>query len=424
MPRVTIHVISFRVIRSRALDLELASHSTSSARERIVDETRERSTALDMSTAEASSEGRGSNSRASSTDDDSGGVSAAFALALSVVSSVSLVIVNKHLISALGFREGARRGALVATRRDARASARKIFRVWEWIDVPTTDDDVRRRAVTLLTAMHMVLTATVLRAAARMGYFERKSVGRGEMVKFGALNSASVALLNLSLGFNSVGFYQMSKLSIIPVTVGLQMTYFDKKFSARVKLSLAVLLLGVGASTVTDVQLNATGFVIGLLSVITTSIGQILTGSLQQKLGLSSTQLLCAAAPWMALTLVILAPPVDGALNGGNILESNYSSEVMCYALMSCFLAILVNFATFAVIGKCSAVTYQVIGHLKTMLVLGFGFVVVGDPVVAKNIAGLLVALFGMILYARAEMRDRALTTASKSTADTESSAR
>ena len=114
MPRVTIHVI-----RSRALDLELASHSTSSARERIVDETRERSTALEMSTADASSGERASNSRASSNDDDSGGVSAAFALALSVVSSVSLVIVNKHLISALGFREGARRGALVATRRDA-----------------------------------------------------------------------------------------------------------------------------------------------------------------------------------------------------------------------------------------------------------------------------------------------------------------
>ena len=33
-------------------------------------------------------------------------VSAAFALTLSVVSSVSIVIVNKHLISILGFREG------------------------------------------------------------------------------------------------------------------------------------------------------------------------------------------------------------------------------------------------------------------------------------------------------------------------------
>ena len=67
------------------------------------------------------------------------------------------------------------------------------------------------------------------------------------MVKFGVLNSASIALLNLSLGFNSVGFYQMTKLSIIPVTVGLQMTYFNKKFSAGVKMSLLVLLLGVGA---------------------------------------------------------------------------------------------------------------------------------------------------------------------------------
>ena len=66
------------------------------------------------------------------------------------------------------------------------------------------------------------------------------------MVKFGVLNSASIALLNLSLGFNSVGFYQMTKLSIIPVTVGLQMTYFNKKFSAGVKMSLLVLLLGVG----------------------------------------------------------------------------------------------------------------------------------------------------------------------------------
>ena len=40
------------------------------------------------------------------------------------------------------------------------------------------------------------------------------------------------------------------------------------------------------------------------------------------------------------------------------------------------------------------------------------------------RLIALVVALFGMILYARAEMRDRALTTASKSTADTESSAR
>ena len=105
MSRVIIHFIhsfvparstsSSRHIRTRA---RATGSSTRRANER---------SALEMSTADASSGERASNSRASSNDDDSGGVSAAFALALSVVSSVSLVIVNKHLISALGFREGA-----------------------------------------------------------------------------------------------------------------------------------------------------------------------------------------------------------------------------------------------------------------------------------------------------------------------------
>ena len=46
--------------------------------------------------------------------------------------------------------------------------------------------------------------------------------------------------LNLSLGFNSVGFYQMTKLAIIPCTVMLQGTFYGRKFSAPVKWSLGV----------------------------------------------------------------------------------------------------------------------------------------------------------------------------------------
>lgn len=49
-------------------------------------------------------------------------VSAAFALTLSVVSSVSIVIVNKHLISILGFREGGVRDAFFLNRCAVRPS--------------------------------------------------------------------------------------------------------------------------------------------------------------------------------------------------------------------------------------------------------------------------------------------------------------
>ena len=50
-------------------------------------------------------------------------------------------------------------------------------------------------------------------------------------------------------------------------------------------------------------------------------------------------------------------------------------------------------------IGKTSAVTYQVLGHLKTCLVLGFGYVLLHDPFSWRNVLGILVAVVGMILY-------------------------
>lgn len=66
---------------------------------------------------------------------------------------------------------------------------------------------------------------------------------------------------------------------------------------------------------------------------------------------------------------------------------------------MSCLIAVSVNFSTFLVIGTTSPVTYQVLGHLKTCLVLSFGYTLLHDPFTARNIIGILVAIFGMALY-------------------------
>ena len=46
----------------------------------------------------------------------------------------------------------------------------------------------------------------------------------------------------MSLAFNSVGFYQMTKLAIIPFTVLLQTLFYAKQFSTAIKLCLLVLL--------------------------------------------------------------------------------------------------------------------------------------------------------------------------------------
>ncbi|KAF5446583.1 hypothetical protein F2P56_032201 [Juglans regia] len=280
------------------------------------------------------------------------------ALSLSVVSSVSIVICNKALISTLGFT-----------------------------------------FATTLTSWHLLVTFCSLHVALWMKLFEHKPFDPRTVMGFGILNGISIGLLNLSLGFNSVGFYQMTKLAIIPCTVLLETLFFRKKFSRSIQFSLVILLFGVGIATVTDLQLNALGSFLSLLAVITTCIAQIMTNAIQKKFKVSSTQLLYQSCPYQALTLFIVGPFLDGLLTNQNVFAFKYTPQVLFFIVLSCLISVSVNFSTFLVIGKTSAVTYQVLGHLKTCLVLAFGYVLLHDPFSWRNILGILVAVVGMALY-------------------------
>jgi len=280
------------------------------------------------------------------------------ALSLSVVSSVSIVICNKALISTLGFT-----------------------------------------FATTLTSWHLLVTFCSLHVALWMKLFEHKPFDPRAVMGFGILNGTSIGLLNLSLGFNSVGFYQMTKLDIIPCTVLLETLFFRKKFSRNVQLSLTVLLVGVGIATITDLQLNVLGSILSLLAVVTTCVAQIMTNTIQKKFKVSSTQLLYQSCPYQAITLFVAGPFLDGLLTNQNVFAFKYTPQVLAFIVLSCLISVSVNFSTFLVIGKTSPVTYQVLGHLKTCLVLAFGIVLLHDPFSWRNILGILVAIVGMILY-------------------------
>ncbi|KAK8285727.1 hypothetical protein V6Z12_D08G244700 [Gossypium hirsutum] len=210
------------------------------------------------------------------------------ALSLSVVSSVSIVICNKALISTLGFT-----------------------------------------FATTLTSWHLLVTFCSLHVALWMNLFEHKPFDATAVMGFGILNGISIGLLNLSLGFNSVGFYQMTKLAIIPCTVLLETLFFRKKFSRNIQLSLAILLLGVGIATVTDLQLNLLGSILSLLAVITTCVAQIMTNTIQKKFKVSSTQLLYQSCPYQSITLFIVGPFLDGLLTNLNVFAFKYTPQVL-----------------------------------------------------------------------------------------------
>jgi hypothetical protein len=64
-------------------------------------------------------------------------------------------------------------------------------------------------AATTLTSWHLLVTFCSLHLALKMRFFEHKPFEQKAVVGFGILNGISIGLLNLSLGFNSVGFYQV-----------------------------------------------------------------------------------------------------------------------------------------------------------------------------------------------------------------------
>ncbi|XP_004251146.1 UDP-xylose transporter 1 [Solanum lycopersicum] len=280
------------------------------------------------------------------------------ALFLSVASSVSIVICNKALMSNLGFP-----------------------------------------FATTLTSWHLMVTYCTLHVALKFNFFENKPIDMKTVMLFGILNGVSIGFLNLSLGFNSIGFYQMTKLAIIPFTVLVETLFLKKQFSQNIKFALFILLIGVGIASITDLQLNFVGTILSLLAIVTTCVGQILTNTIQKRLNISSTQLLYQSAPFQAAILFVSGPVVDQFLTKQSVFAYKYSPIVVGFIVLSCLIAVSVNFSTFLVIGKTSPVTYQVLGHLKTCLVLGFGYTLLHDPFTSRNIIGILVAIIGMGLY-------------------------
>uniref|UniRef100_A0A0D9XKP7 Sugar phosphate transporter domain-containing protein n=1 Tax=Leersia perrieri TaxID=77586 RepID=A0A0D9XKP7_9ORYZ len=290
-------------------------------------------------------------SSSSSTDGAASRLGVAGALGMSVTSSVAIVICNKYLISTLGF----------------------FF-------------------ATTLTSWHLMVTFCTLYVAQRLRFFEAKPIDAQTVISFGLLNGISIGLLNLCLGFNS-----MTKLAIIPFTMLLETIFLSKKFSRSIKISLMVLLLGVGIASVTDLQLNLLGSIIAMLTIAATKIK--LTNQIQRRLKVSSTQLLYQSSPYQSAVLLVTGPFVDKLLTNRDVFAFTYTLQVVGFIVLSCSIAVCVNFSTFLVIGTTSPVTYQVLGHLKTCLILSFGYVLLKDPFTFRNIAGILVAIFGMGLY-------------------------
>ncbi|KNA20980.1 hypothetical protein SOVF_047570 [Spinacia oleracea] len=290
------------------------------------------------------------------------------AWAMNIVSSVALIMANKQLMSNSGY----------------------AFTF-----------------ATTLTGFHFTVTALVGLVSNATGYSVSKHVPAWELLWFSIVANMSITGMNLSLMLNSVGFYQISKLSMIPVVCVLEWILHSKHYSKEVKMSVVFVVIGVGICTVTDVNVNAKGFICATVAVLSTSLQQISIGSLQKKYSIGSFELLSKTAPYQALSLIVLGPFIDYFLNGKFLLTYKMSSGALLFIMLSCSLAVFCNVSQYLCIGRFSAVSFQVLGHMKTVCVLTLGWLLFDSEMTLKNIMGMGIAVMGMVVYSYAVELDK-----------------
>ncbi|EFJ43115.1 hypothetical protein VOLCADRAFT_106985 [Volvox carteri f. nagariensis] len=286
-----------------------------------------------------------------------------------------------------------------------------------------------------LTWIHTVFTLVGMRVFAAAGMFPVKPISQRRLVPLAAAYVAYIVLCNLSLKVNTVGFYQVMKIAVAPTVIGLELVMFRRVPPLRIVASVMVVCLGIGVATVTDTQMvsNLVGIAVGVGATIMTALYQIWAGSKQRELKASSMQLLHAYTPQATLMLGILVPlcepmgwavmaapvPAPGGADGaaallppslppqrppGTLLAYHYTPIAVAAILISAVLGLLVSLSTFLVIGATSSLTYNVVGHLKTVIILTGGCLLFGDSMPAKKLLGVCIAMGGIAWYTQQKL--------------------
>jgi solute carrier family 35 protein E3 len=308
-----------------------------------------------------------------------------------------------------------------------------------------------------LTFIHTVFTALGLKAFRAFGVFKPKALTWRQTTPLAAAFCGYIASQNLSLKFNSVGFFQICKIAITPAVLLLQYALFSTVQSGKVKASIVVVCAGVTLATVTDLSATLLGATIAGASIFVTALFQIWMGSKQKEFDVNSNQLLDQYSPYASVIMLCLIPffepvgqlgdaPVLGVLDADaeghfytfEVLPSGegevtvdadaegharstllgwfqdpslFTTASAVLILVSSVLGLVVNLSAMLVIAHTSTLTYNVVGHVKTVLVLVGGVVIFGDTMPLKKFVGVSVTMAGVIWYSVLKMRPAAKPT-------------
>lgn len=222
------------------------------------------------------------------------------------------------------------------------------------------------------------------------------------------LITLSLISIILNLSFNSIGFYQISKLLVVPYIIIWNSLFNHRRYSLKEYFSISLLLVGVGLFTVSDVETNIFGTIAALISVLSAAHNQMYTEQLQKEYKCSCPELQLSVIPY-GFCFGIICAAFTESNDPDSFTNFTFSANEICFILGSCLFAVGVYISTFGLIGKTNSIKNQVVEHSKAIIILIFGYIIFPSPWENKGqifcaTIGIIISLIGEFMYTKAKI--------------------
>ncbi|XP_022754030.1 nucleotide-sugar uncharacterized transporter 1-like [Durio zibethinus] len=215
------------------------------------------------------------------------------------------------------------------------------------------------------------------------------------LFSLGIVMSLSTGLANVSLKYNSVGFYQMAKIAVTPSIVLAEFIWYKKRATFSKVIALTVVSIGVAIATVTDLQFSLFGACVALAWIIPSAVNKILWSNMQQQENWTALSLMWKTTPITLLFLVSMIPFLDPP----GVLAFHWSFNNTSAILISAFLGFLLQWSGALALGATSAISHVVLGQFKTCVLLLGSYYLFGSNPGTTSICGAFIAIGGMSFF-------------------------
>ncbi|GFH13071.1 TPT domain-containing protein, partial [Haematococcus lacustris] len=264
----------------------------------------------------------------------------------------------------------------------------------------------RFRFTYALTWIHTLFTLLGMTCFARCGMFETKKMPAGRLAPLAAAYVAYIVLCNLSLNVNTVGFYQ----------AGHEDCCGPHRHPPGVRHVPPPAPPPCGGCSAAGVPGHCCGHCdrqpdgaqpVGHLGGPGRHPDDCAVPDLggQQAEGAEGQQHAAAARLHAPLRPHAgCAGAHGGRIPSDTLLGYEYSWGAAAAILLSSALGLGVSLSTFLVIGATSSLTYNVVGHLKTLIILTGGCMFFGDQMPPKKLLGVGIAMAGIVWYTQLKL--------------------